>query len=254
MTTVLRSLAMVTFAGSIALVVACGHQVTPEPARNDLAGDMAITFELNGPLDFTDYTYAIVIDTCGIGTPHPQAYQTTFDNYSYAFFIGASQAVGVPLLTQYYVKPNSTGIILSRQIQENSSTEQFLTSGGLTSNEFELIFNRRELANPSEQSQPCPNIPAITATASPSASALGSPNPYPTEAAQQTWYVNFFTIQSGTIVDSIGTGGFQDTSFDSFAIDTAAMQDVPYFKPAGGTGSPSNPSAQISGGEIRNYP
>ncbi|MBD5656701.1 MAG: hypothetical protein IAI50_16200 [Candidatus Eremiobacteraeota bacterium] len=95
----LRRLAIAVFAVAVSLVVACGHEVTPPPSYSDLAGDIVVKFRVNGTLDFADYTYAIVIDTCGLGTPLPQAGNTSINRYSYAFFVGGSYGIALPQLS-----------------------------------------------------------------------------------------------------------------------------------------------------------
>jgi hypothetical protein len=284
----LRRAAIASFAVAALLVVACGHQVTPSPtaANNDLSGRLVVKFQVNGTLDFTNYTYAIIIDTCGNGTPYPQAYQTTFNSFSYGFFIGGKFGAALPELIEYFVNPNSNGQIQYVAVPENSSLEQFTPNYNSQSNEFELIFSRAELDNPLNQAQPCPNITAAPATPVPSDSAgasptasptptptasstsstspSASPTPSPTAAvtttplafattsAQQYWYINFFTIQGNTILDSLGIGGPNDTTFNGVGLNTNVTQDYPIFKATGGV-EPSNPSAQLTGGDITNY-
>jgi hypothetical protein len=271
-TMLLRRVAIATFAVAVSLVVACGHQVTPNPTFNNLSGDVVLKFRVNGTLDFNDYTYAVIIDTCGNGTPYPQAYKTTFNSYSYGFFVGASFGTGLPQLVEYFVSPNSSGTIQYVTVPASSSLEQFIPNDNGQGNEFELVFNRAQLDNPLNQAQPCPNIPPVTATATPTAAAGASPaatataaatlapgaspspspNPNPTTQAQIYWAFNYFTIQNNTVLDSLGLGGPTDTTFSSATIDTQITQDTPFFKATGGT-IPSNPAAQLSGGDIQNY-
>ena len=273
-----RRVALGTFAAAVSLVVACGHQVTPNPSTSDLAGDIVLKFRVNGTLDFTNYTYAIIIDTCGNGTPYPQAYNTTFNSYSYGFFIGGSTfGAALPQLEEYFVLPNSSGTIQSVGIPESPSLEQFIPNDNGQGNEFELVFKRAELDNPyGHDVQTCPNIPLTSASASPTASAGSSPvatssavatlapgasptpspssgpSASPTIAAQSTWAFNFFTIQGKTILDSLGIGGPSDNTWSSSTINVNVSGDTPFFKATGGV-QPSNPSAQLNGGDIQNY-
>jgi hypothetical protein len=254
------------------LVAACGHQVTPSPSTSDLSGDVVVKFRVNGTLDFNDYTYAIVIDTCGEGTPYPQVLFTTFNSYSYGFFIGAAYGVAQPQLIEYFVGPNSSGGLTSVKVPASSSLENFNPNDNGLGNEFELVFARAQLDNPLDQKQPCPNIPpssstpmpssspgpspTVTATATPIASASPSPSPTPipnpTTAAQAYWSFNFFVFQNITVLDSLGIGGPVDTTFNSGVINTNMTEDVPLFKATGGV-EPGNPAAQINGGDIQNY-
>jgi hypothetical protein len=159
-------------------------------------------------------------------------------------------------------------------VPEDPSLEQFLPNDNGQGNEFELVFDRAELANPLDQTQPCPNItpapatpspspssgvsptatPTASATgsASPSASATPSPSSLATQPAQQYWYLNFFTISNTTILDSLGIGGATDQTFNGVGFDVNTTNDYPIFKATGGP-EPSNPSAQLSGGDVQNY-
>ena len=204
--------------------MACRTDGSRFPASNsDLAGDIVLKFRVNGTLDFNDFTYAVIIDTCGNGTPYPEAYKTTYNSYSYGFFVGASFGTGIPQLVEYFVSPNSSGTIQYVTVPASSSLEQFIPNDNDQGNEFELVFSRAQLDNPLNQSQPCPNIPPVTATATPTAAAGASPtatpastatlapgaspsptpNPNPTTAAQVSWAFNFFTIQSGVDANPI---------------------------------------------------
>jgi hypothetical protein len=273
----LRLTAIVIFVFAATLVAACGHQVTPNPPTSDLAGNVVVRFRVNGTLDFNDYTYAIIIDTCGGATPYPQALFTGFNSYSYGFFVGASYGVGQPQLFEYFVNPNSSGQILSHNIPGSASLEFFNQNDNGQGNEFELIFPRAQLANPFNQAQPCPNIPPIavspmpssspgaspTATTaatiapgtSPSPSPTPTPNPYPTTQAQTNWAFNFMIYQGSQALDSLGGGGATDNTYHGAIIDTNTYDDVPVYKVVGANGGvQGNPAAQLSGGEIINYP
>jgi hypothetical protein len=269
--TMLRRAALATFALAALLVVACGHQVTPNPSFGDLAGRLVLKFRVAGTLDVNDFTYAIIIDTCGEGTPYPQFFNTSFNSYSYAFFVGGQYGTALPQLFEYFVNPNSNGQIQSVTVPEDPSLEQLILNDNGQGNEFELIFSRAELDNPLRQAQPCPNItpapttsagssPTATPTATPTGSATiapASPTPsplaFPTTPAQEFWNLNYFTIQNRTILDSLGINGPTDTSFPGVVIDTSKSVDVPIFKAVGGP-VPSNASAQLSGGDAQNYP
>jgi len=285
----LRRVAIVSFAIAALLVVACGHQVTPSPnpLNNNLSGHVVIKFDTVGQLDFTDFTYAIIIDTCGTNppTPYPQAFTSgSLFAFSYAFFIGGKFGTALPQLVEYFVNPNSNGTIQSVDVPENPSLEQLQLDDNGQGNEFELIFDRAELDNPLNQAQPCPLLSPLPVSPSPSSSAGSSPTagptstasaraPYvatatpvasptasptatpagpPTTSAQQYWYFNFFTIQGTTILDSLGIGGPTDQTFNGVGMETNTTNDYPIFKATGGV-EPSNPAAQLEGGNIQNY-
>ncbi len=286
----LRRVAIVSFAIAALLVVACGHQVTPSPTNNNLSGHVVIKFDTVGQLDFTDFTYAIIIDTCGTNppTPYPQAFTSgSLFAFSYGFFIGGKFGTALPQLVEYFVNPNSNGTIQSVDVPENPSLEQLQLDDNGQGNEFELIFDRAELDNPLNQAQPCPLLSplpvspspsssagssptatatstasrsAYTATATPTASPTAAPTASPsttpvgppTTSAQQYWYFNFFTIQGNTIQDSLGIGGATDQTFNGVGMETNTTQDYPIFKTTINN-SVSNPSAQLEGGNIQNY-
>ncbi len=261
-----RRTALASFALALGLVVACGRQVTPDPSlkNTNLAGRMVIRFRTNGPIDFTKYTYAIVIDTCGGGTPYPNAFATTFNNYSFSFLVGGVYGSAGPALVQYIITPGTTNSLNPQQVPLGASTTQFVANSNQQNSEFELTFVRQQLNNPLQVAQPCPNIGPIAA-ASPSATASASSTPtatpgpvspvaLPTTFAQSTWYFNFFTIDNTTkqIVDSLGVGGATDTSFNGVGVAVNVTQNYPLFRQAGST-LPSDPAAQIGGGEIDNF-
>jgi len=77
----------------------------------------------------------------------------------------------------------------------------------------------------------------------------------PTTAAQVDWYFNFFTLDTNarTVIDSLGQS-LTSEDYSAPAIDTQTNNFNPIFKATGGTDIPSDPDAQISGGEIDNYP
>jgi len=273
----LRRVAIVSFALAAALVAACGHQVTPEPSvlNSNLTGKMDIRFRTVGSLNFTTYTYAIIIDSCGGGVPYPNTFATSFNNYSYGFLIGGRYgSIAQPQLLQYYVAPNSNGNITYLSKPLDPTTIQFNPNSNGQGNEFEIIFDRSLLDNPFNVAQPCPNltpppsgsptasaVPTATptATASPTPSAtptqvVGNPNPQATTVAQSTWLFNFFTIDQNNVVqDSLGVGGARDTSYPGDPIDVNQLVFDPIFRPAGSQ-TPSDTAAAILGGEIDNYP
>jgi hypothetical protein len=256
----LRRIGLASFVAAVALVVACGHQVTPEPnldTNNNLAGKMVIRFRTNGPLNFNTYTYAIVIDTCGVGAPLPNVYGTSFFGYSYSFLTGGSYGTAIPALLQYIITPGSSNSLNGQPvILSSTNTELILNSNG-QGNEYEIVFTREQLDNPLGVTQPCPNItPAPTASPVSPAPTGATPTPtsQPTTSAQQYWYFNFYTINATnkTIIDSLGIGGPTDNTFNGVGVETGTTNSNPVFKATGGA-EPSDPSAQIQGGEIDNY-
>jgi len=242
----LRRIVAIPFAVALALS-GCGHQVTPSPTFADLSGDLVIDFQTSGPLDFTNVTYLIAVDTCGNGVPYPQAELTGFQSYSFGFFVGGQFGTALPKLFQYYLNPNGSGQFINVQVLSlNPSTTQFVPNLSNQTNQFQLTFPRTDFENPLQIPQPCPNTaaPVGGATPAPGATPIGQ---------SSTWTFNFITIQNGQPVDSLGIGGATDTSFQGVSVDIAQNSSQQIVR---GTPNqiPSNPSAQIIGGEIENFP
>ena len=271
----LRRAVLFTLTLAISLAAACGRQVTPNPSTNNLSGKMVITFRTKGPMDFNNYNYVIVFNTCGFGgEPYPNAYATTFTNYSYAFAIGASYGglTALPTLFQYILVAGTTNQLNPRPVPLGPSTTSLVYPYNGQTNQYQLTFIRSQLNNPLAVSNPCPNTsatptpspspsPTPTATPTPGVGPTPTPSPSPTPSPTPTpnfnvttWYVNFFTIDRTNVVqDSLGNGGSMDNSF-SFTVNTTLGSQVPITRPAGVTNVPSNLAAYIDGGEVDNYP
>jgi hypothetical protein len=268
----LRRIALGSFALAVAFVVACGHQVTPNPSldNNNLSGKITVYFNTVGPMNFTAYTYAIVIDTCGEGTPYPNVYDTSYAGYSYAFLIGGNYGLSIPALYQYILTSNSNGSLNPQNVPFSTSTTQFVPNSNNENSQFELTFTRAQLDNPKNVAQPCPNITPAPATgtspttaptatsaatgATPTATLSPGPNAMPTTAAQQYWYFNFFSLNASTLqpLDSLGFGSGNDDTYPSPQINTNSTNTYQLTKQVGNS-EPSDPSAQITSGEIINY-
>lgn len=266
----------------MAFVVACGHQVTPEPTTDNLSGTMQIRFRTVGTMNLSAYSYAIVINTCGAGPPYapePNVYGTSFNNYSFGFFIGGQYGSSLPELFQYILNPGTSNQLNPQPVVLSTSLENFIPNSNNSGNEFELTFPRAQLNNPLGVSQPCPNIstsasptpspsagPSMTATptampsgatAAPSAAPSATPSPFAsaTTSAQQYWYFNFFSITTGnnpTVQDSLGIGGATDDTFDGVGVETNLTKSYTLSKATGGP-VPPDQAAEIQGGEIDNY-
>jgi hypothetical protein len=269
-----RAVALAAFALAAGTVAACGHQVTPEPnlANSDLAGDVFLRFDTVAPLNFSSFSYAVIINTCGSGAvPYPNVFGTSFLSYSYGFFVGGSIAGSSQVsLIQYYF---NGGNVTQLPIPLNPSQVQFNPDSNGLGTEFTLTFSRSLLNNHFNIGQPCPNVtqppatpvptgatPAPTAgpTTAPTGGATAVPtasaNPYPTTAAQSTWIFNYMTFNtSRQPQDSLGPGGPNDTQFQGVDIDVNTLTLMPIFRQQD-QAPPSNQSAQIAGGEIDNYP
>jgi hypothetical protein len=206
---------------------------------------MLIRFRTAAPQDYTNFRYVIVFNTSGTGgEPLPQAALTGYQNYSFSFVVGgASGAVGLPQLLQYYTQPGSSNGIQTIAISVPPNLLQFVpnSGGNGAGGEFQIQFSRALLYGINPGGSPTP-------TAAPSA----APVPNPTTVAQQTWYINFITTDpSGTPIDSVGLGGATDTSF-SATFDTTQSLSNSYQKPV--PSSLSNQAAVITGYQVINSP
>ena len=280
--TMLRRAAIVSFVLATALVAACGHQVTPEPPilNSNLTGKLLIRFRTSGPLNFTTYTYAIIIDSCGGGVPLPNTFATSFNNYSYGFLIGGRYgSIAQPQLFQYYVNPNSNGSLtyLSKPLDPDDDrvrarqqrprhrvhadvrprASQQSVPGEAALPESHAAPERRPERHADHHAPDGRHADASRTTPLPVATTtqvVGNPNPQPTTVAQSTWLFNFFSIdQSNRVVDSLGINGPTDTSWTGAPIDVNQLVAFPIFRPAGSYVA-SDPSAALTGGEIDNYP
>jgi hypothetical protein len=181
-----RRLSAISLALASSLVVACGHQVTPNPvnAFGDLSGFMQVKFQTSGPIDFTNFTYVIAVDMCGNGVPYPNAYASgSYASYTYAFLVGGGTlGTAQPDLLEFYLNPSSSGALTEVPLGTlNSSTAQFEYPYNGQNTEFEFTFRRSLLNNPLNLNPACPGESATpTPTASPTATPTGSAGPTPT--------------------------------------------------------------------------
>jgi hypothetical protein len=193
---------------------------------------MLIKFRVKAAMDFINFNYVIVFNTCSLGgEPYPNVFTTTFTNYSYAYAIGSNFAGSTvqPTLIQYIVTQGTSNQLNPNIVQYNPATTQFTPNDNGLNTEFTLIFPVGQLNNPLGAATPCP-VPAVPSN---------------------TWFINFFTLDKNRVVqDSLGIGGANDTSF-SFSINTLASSSNTIPR-ASGIALPSNLAAAIDGGEIDN--
>jgi len=170
------------------------------------------------------------------------------------------------LLYQYYLAPGTTSGILTFRITIPPQDINYVPnsdgnpSGG---GEFTINFARALLYGVNPGGSPTPvatttpsptPVPTKTGTAAPAtASPTLNPNVSPTTAAQEVWAINFITTDpTGVPLDSMGIGGPTDTTF-SYTVNTTQPVDNVVTK-AAGTGTVSNPAAQLQGFEVINSP
>ncbi|HVA38017.1 MAG TPA: hypothetical protein VNJ51_10440 [Candidatus Dormibacteraeota bacterium] len=250
----------VLFVAAALALGACGKIVTLPPGTSPVvgipSGYMLVRFRTAQPMDFQKYQYLIVFNTSGNGgTPYANAYSTgDFSNFSFALdATGPAPSTASMQLLQYYVIPGGgASSIRVNYPQVPPGIIQFIPNDNGQGNEFSVLFPRALFYLPSPAS-PSPG-PTGGPTPSPSPAPGGLPNPFPTTAAQQTWTVNFFTLNASdsTPVDALGVTGISDTSFTLQLVTTAAF-DTQINKPAGADQVPDQ-AAYISGGEVINAP
>ena len=234
LTSILAALLLAPLAG-------CGHQVTPDRLYNSLPGDMVINFSVNGSgggLNFSQFNYVIVLNTCGVGgEPYPNGFSTTYKNYSYSFAVGPGYANStvLPDLFEYYI---SGGVLRPFPVLLGSSTTSFVPDLFGDNTTFQLTFTRAQLNNPLMITNSLGQSPCVQVGGTDKAT---------------TWYINFFTLdQNFNVLDSLGIGGPTDTTYNLPINITQPVQD-PIVRQAGAQHA-SNPSAWITGGQINNYP
>jgi hypothetical protein len=223
---------MLAFAVLVLSLPACGRQVTPSRVYAGTAGEMSITFQTFGPMDFGHVNYLIVFNTSGVGgEPYPTDFENSYCNYSFLFAIGArlgTGSVASPNLYQIYV-PSGYTTPQRNYINLNPGSTTITQA---TSNEFTLTFARSQLNQPSPVTGNNPNncgnpptpSPSPVPTASPTPSPVPTaPTPVPTVTPVPTpsptpspviWFINLMTTdQNGVLLDSMGPGGPTDRTF-----------------------------------------
>ena len=241
-----RRLVTAVVVAAMMVLSGCGRQVTGlnQPSSGVFVppGQTSIRFETNGPLDFQNLTYLIVLNTSGNGLqPYAQGYNTDFRNWS-AFFIvgGGAGYVSTPGLLQVYQDPSSGAArTFGVQIPIGTLTFQTTIPQANVQYGFQITFNRCILDFPPPSTSPPPLC------------ALGTGPPF--LYIGQTWAISLFTLdRTGSPVDSLGTTGPSDTSYN-FSIDTSQVVATNKFKPASGS-TTQTPSQQIIGIEVFSSP
>jgi hypothetical protein len=216
------------------IVVACGRQVTPNPAGLGAGGAplgyMAVYFTTASPFNFGSYQYLIVLNTSGDGlTPSTDTIQTNWAGYSYAMVArgngGASFAEAVQL-RRSTINPHTPPYWL--QLGTTPQTFSFNLNANGTGSEFSILAQKRIFSSP-------------------------MPSPTPTS---NVWTFNAFVTQADgsgewQFYDSLGAGGPTDPQFVSPQLCMTEPFDNTYY--SRGFVAP-DPQAQISTIEIANNP
>ncbi len=225
---------------------------------------MSVKFNVQTAFNFSSDSYAIVFNTSGSGvTPLPNTSVNNWAGFSIAIVVGGIGGTVQPYPFSFF-RPNNT--TQQPVLYPIGATPQQLTlqlnSNG-QGNQFTVIFSR-VLALFSASTSPSPS-PTASASPSPSASPSGSPSPSPSPtgvSVSNLWSFNFFVLQGqpvnyqpeGTIIDSLGAGGPNDTTYVSQQLDVSTPFDTgAFYVQSPGVNHPSIQDA-IAGGDIANNP
>lgn len=264
------------FLVGLACAVACGRQVTPNPTLSGLSGEIILKFRTIGSPNFLLYNYLVAVNTTGNGQePYAIGFQNgQFEGFSYSIVTGALTPNAVlPVLIQYYLLPN-TQQARYRILNFNPATTQLnLNTSSTTSyNEFQIVFQRAQLAVPPPTattppaSTPTPTpkptkatpTPTPSPTPSPSSSSGSGSQPTPVPSGQATWCINLFitgATQGGPamVYDALGLGA-TDHSFSSGCFNVNESQDIVYNQPLPEVNPPVDPASALYGFELVNFP
>jgi len=216
--------------------------VTPNPPNSGPGGlspgFMSVKFDVGGPFNFSSYRYFIVFNTTGNGqTPLTNPQQNNWAAYSYALEVGGSGAATFAGAWEYLRSSNCpTCIPAYIQLLTTPTQLQYLPNSNGSGTEFTLTF------------QPV----IFNGVATPSPGATATPPP-----VRNIWLFNAFTTQPNvnaqlTFLDSLGTFGATDTTFQSPQLNINTQFDQVVFALDGNP--PSDPAAQLVSVEIANNP
>ena len=259
----LRSIGLVFCLVAI-MLAACGRQVTypPTGVQSTIpSGDMMVRYNVQGTFDFTDYTYAIIFNTSGVGgTPYAKTeFQGGFLNYSYGWFVGGAFGTvqSPPILLQYYVTPGNLTQASTQQIVVPLNFATLTLNSNGQNSQFTLLFSRILFDRPAlgvttpPTASPTPAPSGATPGASPTGNSCSVQYVYICD----TWYVNFFVLNNqGVPLDALGLNGVNDTTF-SLPLPTNTFFDyVNQLSVPAGAVNPGNANITITGGEIESNP
>jgi hypothetical protein len=214
---------------------------------------MYLRFRAENTLNFSRYYYVVVFNTSGNGqTPYATTF-STYINYSFALVFGGTSVSGA---SYQLLQVISTGTSAGYTTRQYPIAPQFVSNFNPNSdgigNEFTFTFNRFLLLtvpNPTSSATPVP-------TPSPSPSAAPTSGPTISPGTSTLWAINFFTTDTSfNPIDGIANVSvLQDTSFNSFVVDTTQSFDVPVTKPVPPFAPVADPSSQIIQAEVINNP
>ncbi len=244
MTPYRRSLFVVVLGTALGFV-ACGRQVTPNPAGLGAGGTppgyLAIFFTTQGALNFSNYKYIVVLNTSGSRvTPSTDTIQTNWAGYYFAL-VALGNGISTYAEPVYFVRSTQNPHVPPRWLTVLTPPQTFsynINANG-TNTEFSMLAQR------------------VLFDYNPSPSPSPSPSASPTASPSNLWTFNAFVAQvqpSGTwaFYDSMGAGGPYDPQFVSPTLCMSEPFDNTYF-PQGQFAAP-DPSAEIVSIEIANNP
>jgi len=196
---------------------------------------MEVKFRVSQPFNFGNVRYWVVFNTSGTGgTPYANGYLNNYQNYSFAFVVGGNGVtVPSPRLYEYVAQTNGAPAV-AVELFYTPQQVIFTPNSNGQNTEFTILFARSIFAG-------------IT-------SPSPSPSPSASPGFSTTWYYNFFTTDNNNNpLDALGIGGPQDTSYQGGPLNIASVFDTTFNVPAGAVQA-SQPTAQITGGEIINNP
>lgn len=221
------------------LFVACGRQVTPNPAGLGPGGAppgfMSVKMDVAAPFNFSSYQYWIVFNTTNNGlTPDTHPLQSNWAAYSDALEVSGVGGATSAVVVHFVKSPSNPHITPGFQpVGTTPQQFQYFADSNGTGTEFNIIF-QRAIFNP----------------------VLKSPVPSPTPFANG-WRFNAFTTQPNfqyqqVFVDSMGAGGPVDPQWNSPVIDIRQCSDSTFY--ALSSGLQIDPPASIVSVEIANNP
>lgn len=216
------SLVFVVVAVAAMLVAACGRQVTPNPpglgAGGAPPGYMAVRFDVNSTLNFSNNEYMFVFNTAGTGqTPSTDTVQTNWAGYSFALVALGRAGVAGAEPVQFVPQRNPKAPPVWHPLGSTPQQFSFNPNSNGLGTEFSMLFQQSVLAG------------MVTPSPSPSPSSTPRP-PY-----AQSWLFNAFVTQPGAsggewlFLDSMGAGGPGDPQYVSPSLCITEPFDNTYY-------------------------
>lgn len=257
----------VVLAAMIAIVSGCGRQVTglnqASSQNGTPVGYSTIYFLTSAPINPQKYSYLIVFNTNGslgqtnAGEPYALGGNSNFSKWSDVVVLGGVNAgflgigagqVGSPLIYQIYQNTQSVSGYAPFNLTSQFPPQYVVfrpTVPLSTQNGFQLQFNRCILDQPNPTATPRPTPNPSTDCGGSGATSYSFINPI--------WFINLFVVDStGTVVDSLGPNGANDTTVQ-FQVDTTTLINGQSLQPTK-VAPPQDLSSEITGVQFFNTP